>query len=133
MPKDLGQIAPTAPENKKIAAVWIAAETLLNLQSQPLHATAHIRVTGRDPNAPAGWDRDQERSAFNVAVINADGALIPMRISASFICTTMTPGSAPFCVGDGGGREGRPASGSSTITRANPESLAAFRASRRHL
>jgi hypothetical protein len=45
---------PDGPENKKIAAVWIAAETLLNLRSQSLHAAAHIRVTGRDPNASAG-------------------------------------------------------------------------------
>ena len=51
MPKDLGQVAAAASENKKIAAVWIAFETLLNLQSQSLHAATHIRVTRRDPNA----------------------------------------------------------------------------------
>jgi hypothetical protein len=33
MPEDLGQIAATAAENKKISAVRIALETLLDLQS----------------------------------------------------------------------------------------------------
>ena len=58
MPKNLGQVAPTAPENKKVAAVWVAAKTLLNLQSQSLHTTAHIRVTGCYPNAATRWDGD---------------------------------------------------------------------------
>ncbi len=96
MPEDLGQVSPATPENKKIAAVRIASETLLNLQGQSLHAAAHVRVTGRDPDPASRGDRDQERSAFNVAVINADGAFTPIRTRASFICTKMAVGSVSF-------------------------------------
>ena len=129
MPENLGEIAPAAPENETIAAMWVTLETLLNLQRQPLHATAHVSMTGRDPDPASRWNRDQDRSAFNVAVINADGAFAPIRTRASFICTRITPGSESFG-GDDGGRAG---SVSSTITRANPEAPAALRASRRHL
>jgi hypothetical protein len=129
MPEDLGQVAPATPENKKIAAVRISPETLLNLQGQSPHAAAHVRVAGRDPDTPYRWNRNQDRSAFNVAVINADGAFAPIRTRASFICTRITPGSDSFRGDDGDGA----GSVSSTITRANLEVLAALRASRRHL
>jgi hypothetical protein len=129
MPEDLGQVAPATSKNKKIAAVWISPETLLNLQGQSPHAAAHIRVACRDPDPASRWNRDQDRSAFNVAVINAGGAFAPIRTRASFICTRITPGSGSFGGGDGGGA----GNVSSTITRANLEALAALRASRRHL
>src|ERR1019366_7735886 len=124
MPEDLGQVPPATPENKKIAAVRIASETLLNLQGQSLHAAAHVRVTGRDPDPASRWNRDQDRNAFNVAVINADGAFTSIRTRASFICTRMTVGSVSFGGGadvgnDYGDRK------SSTITRANPDELTA--------
>jgi hypothetical protein len=129
MPEDLGQIAPATSENKKIAAVRISPETLLNLQGQSPHAAAHVRMAGRDPDPASRWNRDHDRSAFNVAVINAGGALTPIRTRASFICTTITPGSGSF-----GGDDGAVAgSVSSTITLANLEVLAVLRASRRHL
>ena len=63
--------------------------------------------------------------------IKADGAFAPIRTSASFICTTITPGSDSYDGAEGG--VGRGGGGPSTITRANPEALAARRASRRHL
>jgi hypothetical protein len=128
MPKDFGEVTTATSENKKITAVRVSPETLLNLQGQSPHAAAHVRVSGRDPDPPSRWNRDEDRSAFNVAVINADGAFAPIRTRASFICTRITPGSGSFgCDGGGAG------SVSSTITRANLEALAALRASRRHL
>ena len=72
MPKDFGQVTPATSENKKIAAMRVAAKTLLDLQGEFLHAAAHIGMACRDPDPPSGWDRNQDRSAFNVAVINAE-------------------------------------------------------------
>jgi hypothetical protein len=129
MPKDLGEITTATSENKQIAAMRITPETFLNLQGQSQHAAAHVRVAGRDPDPASRWNRDQDRSAFNVAVINAGGALAPIRTRASFICTRITPGSGSFGGDDGAGA----GSVSSTITRANLEVLAVLRASRRHL
>jgi hypothetical protein len=129
MPKDFGEVTTATSENKKIAAVGISPETLLNLQGQSQHAAAHVRMAGRDPDPASRWNRDQDRSAFNVAVINAGGAFAPIRTRASFIRTRITPGPGSFGGGDGAGAD----SVSSTITRANLEVLAVLRASRRHL
>jgi hypothetical protein len=65
MPKDLGEVPSATAENEQIAAVWVTLESLLNLQGQPLHATAHICMTGRDPDPTTRWNRDQDRSAVN--------------------------------------------------------------------
>lgn len=65
MPEDLGEIPPATPENETIATVWIASKTLLNLQSQPLHATAHVSMTGRDPDSASHRNGDQDRSAVS--------------------------------------------------------------------
>lgn len=65
MPEDLGEIPSAAAENEQIAAVWVTLEPLLNLQGQPLHATAHVCMTGRDPDPTTRWNRNQGRSAVN--------------------------------------------------------------------
>src|SRR6266480_3286323 len=101
MPQDLGQIAAAPAEYEEIAAMGVALETLLNLQGQPLHAPSHVRVAGRDPDPTSRWNGNQDRSAFNVAAIDADGAFEPIRILASFISTKIAPSSGPLA-GDGG-------------------------------
>jgi hypothetical protein len=63
MPKDLQQVAAFATENVKIAGVRIAVETLLNLQSQAVHATAHVGHTSRQPDTHPGRRRDHPRTA----------------------------------------------------------------------
>src|SRR5271170_4429748 len=65
MPEDLGEIPSAAAENEQIAAVWVTLEPLLNLQGQPLHATAHVCMTGRDPDPTTRWNRNQARSAVS--------------------------------------------------------------------
>lgn len=129
MPENFGEVAPAAPENKQIAAVWITTEAFLNLQGQAPHATPHVGVTRRDPYTAARRNGDQDRNAFNVAVITAVGACIPIRIWTSFIRTKITAG--PTSLG-GDGSEGGGAI-LSTITRANPGAPTLPRASRRHL
>jgi hypothetical protein len=57
-------------------------------------------VARRDPDPTSRWNGDQDRSAFNVAAINADGAFEPIRILASFISTKIAPSSGPLA-GDG--------------------------------
>ena len=108
MPKDLGEIAATAAENKEIAAMGIAVETFLNLQSQSLHSATHIRVASRDPDPTSLGNGNQDRSAFNVAVINAVDAFAPILIRASLISTRIAPRSdSPagdsFAIGGSGG------------------------------
>jgi len=77
MPKDFRQIATAAPEDVEIAGVGIAFQSLLNLKRETLHAAPHVRVTRRDPNARTAGNGDQDRSAFNVAVINAERRIRP--------------------------------------------------------
>ena len=65
MPENFGEVTSVAPENETIAAVWVTLETLLNLQGQPPHATAHVSVTGRDPDPATRRAGDQDRSAVS--------------------------------------------------------------------
>ena len=62
MPEDLYQIVPRRPtEDKKIAGVRIAAEPLLNLERQPVHASPHVGHAAREPDAQSGGNRDHAR------------------------------------------------------------------------
>ena len=81
------QNPPATTEDVEIAAVRIALETLLNLQRQPLHAATHVRVPSRDPDTTSRRNGDDDRSAFNVAAINADEAFAPIPIRTSFVST----------------------------------------------
>ena len=78
MPEDFREIAAAPTENEQIAAVRIAAEAFLHLQSQAPHPPAHVGVAGRDPDTAARRNGDQDRNAFSVAAINAGGASIPI-------------------------------------------------------
>jgi len=106
----------------------VAFEGLLHTERKPLHAAAHVHMTGRDPDPTSHRNGDQDRSAFNIVATNADGAFTPIRIRAPFISTKITPSSGSLAsVGIGG------CGGFSTTIRAKPDALAAARASRRHL
>ena len=53
-PGGVGRMAtPASAEGEQVSRVRIPFQSLLHLQRQPLHAAAHVRVTGRypDPNA----------------------------------------------------------------------------------
>src|ERR1700675_3309822 len=106
--------------------MWVAMEPLLNLQRQPLHATTHVSVARRDPDPTSRRNGDHDRSAFNVAAINADEAFAPIRIRASFISTRIAPTSGSPDRDAGAGV-------SFTTTGAKPHGSAPPRASRRHL
>jgi hypothetical protein len=129
MPQDLRQIASTTSEYVEIARVGITHQLLLNLKRQSLHPAPHIRVAGRDPNPTSRRNGNQDRSAFSVAEITADGVFAPIRTRAPFISTKIAPCSgslvgANFVIGGRGAF--------STTTSAKAAVLAAARASRRH-
>jgi hypothetical protein len=89
MPKNLDQIAAAAAEDVEIAGVRIALQALLNRQRQALHAAAHVRVAGRDPDPDAARLRDHRvrpsanaaTAAFSVAASTAP--VIRIRIPAA--------------------------------------------------
>src|SRR4051812_7422021 len=51
------------PEDIEIASMGIAAERLLHLQRQAVHATPHVGVAHRQPDPDARGNRDHPRSA----------------------------------------------------------------------
>src|SRR6202163_4270563 len=89
MPQNLGQIATAAAEYKKVPAVGITLETLLNLQGQPLHAASHVRVAGRNPDPTARRNRDHRPSR----TCNTRA-----RATASTLVSTMTRRSLPTTI-----------------------------------
>src|SRR3954447_20214890 len=62
MPDDLDQVASGAAKNVQIAGVRVAAECLLHLQGQPVHALPHVGPTARQPDPYARGDWDHRRS-----------------------------------------------------------------------
>ena len=103
MPEDFRQIAAATSENIEIARVRIALQLLLYLKRQSLHAAPHVRVARRDPDPTSRGNGNQERSAFKVAAITADGVFAPIRTRAPFISTKIAPGSgSPANIGGRG-------------------------------
>ncbi len=74
----------------------VALETFLNVQSQSLHPATHVGVASRNPDPTSLGNGDQDRSAFSVAAINAEGAFAPIRIRAPFISTKIALSSRSF-------------------------------------
>src|SRR5450631_3979277 len=89
MPKNLGEIAPTPAEDIEIAGMGIALQTLLNRQSQALHAAAHVRVPSGDPDPDAARYRDHRRLRTSRTRPNA---------SASTFSSTLTRLPSPSSI-----------------------------------
>jgi hypothetical protein len=63
MPDNLDQIATGASEDKKITRVRIAPQGLLDLQSQAIHASPHVRSSDHKPDPHTRGNRDHRRSS----------------------------------------------------------------------
>ena len=81
--------AADGPGLMKIAGMGIALQLLLNRQSQALHAPAHVRVPGRDPDPDATRNRDHCRA--RMASTRASAA-------TSTPASTMTRRSFPISI-----------------------------------
>jgi hypothetical protein len=62
MPDDFNQIASGASKDIQIAGMRIPAQSLLHLQSQPVHAFAHVRPANRQPHPDTTGNRDHRRA-----------------------------------------------------------------------
>ena len=76
MPDRLDERTTASTEEKHVAGERITAKTLLHLQRQAPHATAHIRVPCRKPNPNPACNRDH-RNARKVAVTRFADAVTP--------------------------------------------------------
>lgn len=54
MPQDLDQVTFATSKAEDLAAMRIAAESLLNLQRQAVYANKHVRHPARDPYLARG-------------------------------------------------------------------------------
>jgi hypothetical protein len=54
-------LAPAPAEDEQIAGVRITAQTLLNLERQPVHAASHVGDAAGEPNPHSGRNRDHAR------------------------------------------------------------------------
>src|SRR6266852_8664862 len=71
MPKNLDKPATLAPINEKITRMRITLQSLLDSQSQGLHAATHIRVAGRDPHPNDRGNRNHRRDRTLTTRANA--------------------------------------------------------------
>src|SRR5450755_1058088 len=62
MPDNLDQIATGASEDKEIACMGIAPQRFLDLQSQAIHASPHVRSSDSKPDPHTRGNRDHRRS-----------------------------------------------------------------------
>src|SRR3954467_3811469 len=80
VPDDLDQIAADTPEHIEIAGMRVAAESLLYLQRQTVHAFPHVGPAHRQPHPHAAWNRDHRRaSALMTAEARSTGIEPGMR------------------------------------------------------
>src|SRR5919106_1761467 len=77
VPKNLHKMTFAAPEHKKIACMRVAAEALLHLQRQAVHATPHIGHPGRQPDPDATRNRDHRRTSARSAAVTTAGSTRP--------------------------------------------------------
>src|ERR1700682_516916 len=82
-------LSPTPAEDIEIAGMGIALQTLLNRQSQALHAAAHVRVPSGDPDPDAARYRDHRRLRTSRTRPNA---------SASTFSSTLTRLPSPSSI-----------------------------------
>src|SRR5215469_13107597 len=79
VPEDLDQIAASAAKYKQITGMWVALQSFLHLQSQPVHAAPHVGVPSGDPHPHTRAHRDHRRSALITAAANSGGVNAAMR------------------------------------------------------
>ena len=97
-PGDLEQVTSGAPEDVKIARMRVAAQRLLHLQRQPVHAFAHVGPTDRQPYPTPARNRDYRRaSASTTAAAKAGDTEVGIRtraLPANSISIAGTAGTA---------------------------------------
>ena len=76
VPKHLDQITFAAPEAKHLAAMWVAPETLLNLQREAVHSAPQVGWATRDPDLGRWRKRDHARSRTCTRRISAIGSRV---------------------------------------------------------
>src|SRR6202011_3408037 len=83
VPDDLDEVTSGASEHVKIARMWVAAQPLLHLQRQPVHAFAHVGPTDWQPHSSPARNRDQRRaSAWTTAAAKSGDTEAAIRIRA---------------------------------------------------
>jgi len=92
VPQDLDQATGASAEDVQVARVRVAAQPLLHLQRQPVHAFTHIGVTGCEPDPDAARDRDHRASDRNTAVTSFAGASAAIRTTEPPISTSIAGG-----------------------------------------
>src|SRR3546814_18855759 len=75
-----------------MAAERIASQSLLDVQREPLHALAHIRMTHRYPHPRAGRDHRSAFKAADVSTGDAEAAMLTRAPPGSSI-RIATPGT----------------------------------------
>ena len=81
--------------------MWIAMQRLLNLQCQAVHATAHVRRTGGQPDPNTGWWRNHPRSIVTTrrSVARLTSCPILMEVPSGSVISILpsaTAASRPF-------------------------------------
>jgi len=115
VPDDFYKIAALTAKNEKIADMRVAVKTFLDLQSQPVHAPAHVGVPCGQPPPHVRGGRDH-RSARSAAVNSGADAEEKMlmqawpsstRMTGSFEPTSRRPGVSAGTTGETPSEAGR--------------------------
>ncbi len=115
MPEQLDEIAPAPAKAEDLPGMRIAPQALLNLESQRVHAAAHVRHPASDPHAHPRRERDHGRSRTRRrrerAAVSIEAETLSRRPLVSMISTLSSTagvsvaielagaGSDPICSG----------------------------------
>src|SRR6266850_8357691 len=98
VPDDLEQVPSGAPEDVKIARMRVAAQRLLHLQRQPVHAFAHVGPTDRQPHPNPARSRDHRRASTSTTAAakagDTEAGILTQALPTNSISIAGTAGTA---------------------------------------
>src|SRR6266850_2110338 len=98
MPDDLEQVTSGASKDIKIARMRVAAQRLLHLQRQPVHAFAHVGPTDRQPHPNPARSRDHRRASTSTTAAakagDTEAGILTQALPTNSISIAGTAGTA---------------------------------------
>src|SRR4029078_8257491 len=90
VPKTLDEVAATPAKHKKVHAIGICLEGLLNQEREALIALPHIGMATRQPDPHAAWHRDHRRSSTAITRPSAAASTPASTMIRPLLCSTLS-------------------------------------------
>src|SRR6476659_1264209 len=90
VPKTLDEVAAAPAKDKKLPAIGIVLEGLLNQERDALIALPHSGMSTRQPDPHAAWHRDHRRSSTAITRASAAASTPASTMIRRLLCSTIS-------------------------------------------